>query len=166
MLYSALTPSGANDNDPDWLPDGRIVFKTDRFNPSPSNDLRIAVISETTSTVVTQLTFTTGSSDYDPTATSTVAVFERFMKDTDYAHDPSFMFSPWNIVEARLDGSGERTLVSDGWINWLPVYDPTRRYLVYLKTVGYTDARLMDASGRDLGRLIPGTTKIRYIDWK
>jgi len=32
--------------------------------------------------------------------------------------------------------------------------------------VGYTDARLMNKDGRDLGRLIPNITKIRYIDWK
>jgi hypothetical protein len=53
-----------------------------------------------------------------------------------------------------------------GWVNWQPVHDPTAQYLVYLKSVGYTDARLMDTNGRDLGRLIPNQTRIRYIDWK
>jgi len=163
-----LTPlvPGINENDPDWLPDGRIVFKTNRFNISLPIQMRIAVMSETTSTLATQLTNSLGTSDHDPTATNTVAVFERFTKDTDYSQDPSFIFSPWNIVEARIDGSGERTLVADGWVNWLPVYDPTGQYLVYLKTAGYTDARLMTKDGRDLGRLIPNITKIRYIDWK
>jgi hypothetical protein len=74
--------------------------------------------------------------------------------------------SPWNIIEARIDGSGERTLLADDWVNWLPVHDPTGQYLVYLKSVGYTDARLMNKDGSDLGRLIPGVTRIRYIDWK
>jgi len=163
-----LTPqiAGINENDPDWLPDGRIVFKTNRFNLALPIEMRIAVMSTATSTIATQLTNALGTSDHDPAATSTVVVFERFMKNTDYAQDPSFVFSPWNIVEARLDGSGERTLIGDGWVNWLPVYDPTGQYLVYLKTVGYTDARLMNKDGRDLGRLIPNITKIRYIDWK
>lgn len=165
VINDALTPPGWNDNDPDWLPDGRIVFKTDRFGAQGAPTVRIAVMNKDGSNVG-QLSYGNSMSDHDPSATSTVAVFERFMKDTDYSQDPSFVFSPWNIVEARLDGSGERTLVSDGWINWLPVHDPTGHYLVYLKTVGYTDARLMNANGRDLGRLISGITKIRYIDWK
>ena len=165
VLYSAITPSGMNDNDPDWLPDGRIVFKTDRFGTPGSPLVRIAVMNPDGS-MVSQATFTTSSSDHDPTGSNTTVVFERFMKDTDYAHDPGFMFSPWNIVEARVDGTSERTLVADGWINWLPVHDPTGQYMVYLKTVGYTDARLMNKDGRDLGRLIPGITRIRYIDWK
>jgi hypothetical protein len=164
-LVSNLTPSGWNDNDPDWTPDGRIVFKTDRFGTAGSPELRIAVM-KADGSAVSQVTFTTGSSDHDPTATNTVAVFERFTKNTDYSTDPSTPYSAWNIVEAHLDGSGERTLVADGWVNWLPVHDPTGQYMVYLKNVGYTDARLMDKNGRDLGRLIPISTKIRYIDWK
>jgi Tol biopolymer transport system component len=160
-----LTPAGANDNDPDWTPDGRIVFKTDRFGTPGSPQVRIAVM-DVDGSNVTQLTNTPGTSDHDPTATDTVTVFERFTRGTDYSSDPAAVFSPWNIVEARLDGSGERTLVADGWVNWLPVHDPGDEYLVYLKSVGYTDARLMTKDGRDLGRLIPDITKIRYIDWK
>ncbi len=160
-----LTPVGANDNDPDWTPDGRIVFKTDRFGTPGSPQVRIAVMDADGNNLV-QLTDTSGTSDHDPTATNTVAVFERFMSDQDYSADPAALFSSWNIVEARLDGTGERTLVADGWINWLPVHDPGGQYLVYLKSVGYTDARLMTRDGRDLGRLIPDDTKIRYIDWK
>jgi len=160
-----LTLPSFNDNDPDWLPDGRIVFKTDRFDTALPDQVRIAVMNADGSNV-TQLTNTAGTSDHDPTATNTVAVFERFTKGTNYSTDPSSIYTPWNIVEARIDGSGERTLLADGWVNWLPVHDPGGQYLVYLKSVGYTDARLMSKDGRDLGRLIPGITKIRYIDWK
>jgi hypothetical protein len=160
-----LTPVGANDNDPDWLPDGRIVFKTDRFGTPGSPQVRIAVMN-TDGGNVRQLTGTAGTSDHDPTATNLVAVFERFTKGTDYSTDPTAIYSPWNIVETRIDGSSERTLLGDGWVNWLPIHDPSGQYLVYLKSVGYTDARLMNKDGRDLGRLVPGITKIRYIDWK
>jgi WD40-like Beta Propeller Repeat len=160
-----LTPTGWNDNDPDWLPDGRIVFKTDRFGAPGSPQVRIAVMNADGTNVV-QLTNTAGTSDHDPTATNSVAVFERFTKGTDYSTDPSMPFSAWNIVEAKIDGTGDRTLIADGWVNWLPVHDPTNQYLVYLKSKGYTDARLMTKDGRDLGRLIPNDTKIRYIDWK
>jgi hypothetical protein len=159
-----LTPSGANDNDPDWVPDGRIVFKTDRFDPG-SPQVHLALMNADGTNVV-QLTHAGACSDHDPTATDTAVLFERFMSATDYSTDPAAEFKPWNIVEANIDGSGERTLVSDGWINWLPIHDPSGKYILYLKTVGYTDARLMDNEGRDLGRLIPGMTKIRYVDWK
>ena len=165
MVLSYVMSTTANDNDPDWLPDGRIVFKTDRFNPSLPDQVRIAVMNAD-GTMVTQLTSSLGTSDHDPTATNTVAVFERFTRDTNYSQDPWAVYSPWNIVEARIDGTGERTLLADGWVNWLPVHDPSGQYLVYLKSVGYTDARLMTKDGRNLGRLIPGITRIRYIDWK
>jgi Tol biopolymer transport system component len=160
-----LTPTGANDNDPDWLPDGRIVFKTDRFGTAGAPEVRIAVMNADGSNLH-QLTNTAGTSDHDPVATNTAAVFERFTKGTDYATDPAALYAAWNIVEARIDGSSERNLIADGWINWLPVYDPTAQYLVYLKSVGYTDARLMNKDGRDLGRLIPNISRVRYIDWK
>jgi hypothetical protein len=162
-----LTRSAGNDNDPDWLPDGRIVFKTDRFDPATPH-VHIALM-DADGTKVLQLTGATGAadtSDHDPTATESAVLFERFMSGTDYSTDPAAEFKPWDIVEVGTDGSGERTLVSDGWINWLPIHDPSGKYILYLKTVGYTDARLMDNEGRDLGRLIPGLTKIRYIDWK
>lgn len=160
-----LTPVGANDNDPDWLPDGRIVFKTDRFGTPGTPEVRIAVMNADGSNVQ-QVTNTASTSDHDPVATNTVAVFERFTKGTDYATDPAALYAAWNIVEARIDGSSERNLIADGWINWLPVYDPSAQYLVYLKSVGYTDARLMNKDGRDLGRLIPNISRVRYIDWK
>jgi hypothetical protein len=160
-----LTPSGINDNDPEWLPDGRIVFKTDRFGVPGTPEVRIAVMNADGTNVV-QLTSNAGTSDHDPTGTNTVTVFERFMKGTDYSADPSSVYSAWNIVEARVDGSGERTLLADGWVNWLPIHDPTGQYIVHLKSVGFTEARLMNKDGRDLGRLIPGITRIRYIDWK
>ena len=93
--------------------------------------------------------------------------FERFPKGTDWATDPEALLTPWHLVEARLDGTEERTLLSDAWVNWLPVYDPGGEHLVYLKTVGsYTEARLLTRSGDDLGRLIPGVTALGYVDWK
>ena len=164
-IESNLTPVGWNDNDPEWTPDGRIVFKTDRFGTAGSPQVRIAVM-DSDGTNVIQLTNTGSTSDHDPMATSTTAIFERFTKGTEYSTDPTSFYSAWNIVEANVDGSGEYNLLADGWINWLPVYDPTSHYIVYLKTVGYTDARLMNTDGRDLGRLIQNQTQIRYIDWK
>jgi Tol biopolymer transport system component len=164
-ILSYVTSTTANDNDPDWLPDGRIVFKTDRFSPSKPEQVRIAVMDEDGGNV-RQLTSTVGTSDHDPTATNTVTIFERFTRETNYSLDPWAIYSPWNIVEARIDGSGERTLLADGWVNWLPVHGPTGQYLVYLKSLGYTDARLMSKDGRDLGRLVPGITRSRYSGWK
>ena len=93
-------------------------------------------------------------------------VFERFNKGTHYADDVEMPFTPWDIIEARLDGSGEQTLLADGWVNWLPVYDPSGRYICYLKNSGYTASYLMTRDGRVLGRLIPNITRIHYIDWK
>lgn len=158
-----LTPPAFDDNDPEYLPDGRILFKTDRFTTLP--EVRIAVMDESGADIE-QLTFTSASSDHDPVGDATTALFERFPKDTLYSADPEAGFIGWPIVEARLDGSGETILVDDGWVNWLPVRAPGGRYSVHLRSSGQTDARLIDQDGTDLGRLIPGQSRINYIDWK
>jgi hypothetical protein len=160
---AVLTPDGADDNDPDFLPDGRIVFKTDRFSQAPQ--VRIAVM-DPDGSHVTQLTSAAGVSDHDPVGGPTHAWFERFTRPTSYVTDPRSGFVGWDLVEVALEGGAERTLLSDGWINWLPVPDPSGRYLAFLKGVGYTDLRLMDMNGRVLGRLLPGITRLHYVDWK
>jgi hypothetical protein len=120
-----LTDPGVDDNDPDYLPDGRIIFKTDRFSVLPQ--LRIAVMNDDGSGVL-QLTHIDDVVDHDPVGDSTYTIFERLTKGIDFATNVEAIFSPWDIVEAQLDGGGEQTLLSDGWINWLPVYDPTKLY--------------------------------------
>lgn len=161
-----LTPPSANDNDPDYSADGRIIFKTDRFAPSPTVKLASMNADGSDVRALTSLTTSPASSDHDPIAHGNVAVFERFMKGTDYSTDIETPYSAWNLIEARLDGSGERTLLADGWVNWLPVFDPSGRYVAHLKSVGYTDVHLLNTNGDDLGRLLPGMTQVRYIDWK
>jgi len=158
-----LTPPWYDDNDPDWLPDGRIIFKTDRFSAFP--ELRIAVMNDDGSDV-RQVTSVDGVVDHDPMGDLEYTVFERLMASKDYSSDITALFEPWNIIEARLDGTSERVLVNDVFVKWLPVYDPTGQYLVYLKSPGYTEARLITRTGKDLGRLIPSITKLTYIDWK
>ncbi|HHJ35318.1 MAG TPA: hypothetical protein ENJ87_06100 [Gammaproteobacteria bacterium] len=159
-----LTPAGKADNDPDYLPDGRIIFKTDRFNASPK--VQIAVMNENGS-AAQQVTKVDNVSDHDPVGDAQFTIFERFPRGTAFNTDVDAGFIGWDIVEARLDGTGEQTLLTDGWVNWLPVYDPTGQYIAYQKSTGsYTDVRLMTRQGSELGRLIPGITKIRYIDWK
>lgn len=158
-----LTLPSYDDNDPDWLPDGRIIFKTDRFSALP--ELRIAVMNDDGSDV-RQVTSLDGVVDHDPVGDLEYAVFERLMASKDFSSDITALFEPWAIIEARLDGTSERVLVNDVFVNWLPVYDPTGQYLVYLKSPGYTEARLMTRTGQDLGRLIPSITTLGYIDWK
>jgi len=158
-----LTPAGVDDNDPDFLPDGRIVFKTDRFSAVP--EVRIAVMDPDGSNV-RQLTAVAGTSDHDPVSDGTVTIFERFTKPTNYATDPEAGFSAWDLIEAKVDGSGERTLRADGWVNWLPVFDPSGQFIAHLRGVGYTDVQLMTRDGQPLGRLVPGISRVRYLDWK
>jgi hypothetical protein len=158
-----LTPSGRDDNDPDFLADGRIVFKTDRFSTQPQ--VRIAVMNPDGTNVV-QLTKLLGTSDHDPIGDGSVSLFERFNKGTNYATDPETGFTAWDIIEARNDGTSERKILSDGYVNWLPLLDPTRKYIAYLKSSGYTEARLMTRDGKDLGRVIPGMSRLSYLDWK
>jgi hypothetical protein len=108
-----------------------------------------------------------GTSDHDPVGDSTFVLFERFTKGTDYSQDLEALFSPWNVVEARRDGTGERTIVADGWVNYLPVYDPSGRYVALLKIHGTTDLRLATRDGgEDLGRLVPNVSTMHYFDWK
>ena len=158
-----LTPPGIDDNDPDYLPDGRIIFKTDRFSVFP--ELRIALMNDDGSGVL-QLTYINDVVDHDPVGDSTHTVFERLLNGINFATDVEALFTPWDIVEAQLDGGGEQTLLSDGWINWLPVYDPSGQYICYLKGSGYTAAYLMTRNGEQLGRFIPNITRMNYIDWK
>ncbi|MEZ4417361.1 MAG: hypothetical protein R3E10_16525 [Gemmatimonadota bacterium] len=163
MELDVLTPDGVADNDPDFLPDGRIVFKTDRFSAQP--EVRMAVMDADGGGVL-QISGAAGTSDHDATSNGTVAIFERFMRGTNYATDPESGFTPWNLIEARVDGSGERTLLANGWINWLPVFDPSGTYIAHLRGVGYTDVQIMLPDGTELGRLIPGMTRVSYMDWK
>lgn len=159
-----LTPPGVADNDPEFLPDGRIVFKTDRFVAQPN--VTIAVMDDTGSHVV-DLGDSLGGSDHDPTGDTTHAVFERFLKGTDYTTDVDSGLTAWDIIEARLDGSGQATLFADGWVNWLPLIEPGRGdFVLYLKSSGHTAAHLMTRAGEEIGRLIPDITRISYIDWK
>ncbi len=158
-----LTPLGFHDNDPEYLADGRVLFKTDRFSPIP--EVQIAVMNEDGSNVV-QVTTQTGVSDHDPVGKDGFTVFERFPKATDFSTDIESGFVGWDLVEASLAGS-ETVLLADGWINWLPLYDPSGQYIAYQKSTGaYTDVRLLTRQGEELGRLIPDITRIRYIDWK
>jgi len=160
---SDLTPLGFHDNDPEYLPDGRVIFKTDRFSLVP--EVQIALMNEDGSGLQ-QVTMQSGVSDHDPVGIDGFTVFERFPKDTNFATDVESGFIGWHIVEASFAGT-ETTLLSDGWINWLPLYDPTGAYIAYQKSTGtYTDVRLMTRQGQQFGRLIPGITRIRYIDWK
>lgn len=158
-----LTPPEFDDNDPDFLPDGRIVFKTDRWSALPQVKIGTMGVNGTGAIPVT---ISDSGSDHDPVSDGEFALFERFLKGTDYATDIDAGFTPWNIVEARVDGSGEKTVLSNGWVNWLPLYDPSRQYIAFQKSCGYTAVHLMTREGKDLGRLIPGITRIRYIDWK
>jgi len=158
-----LTPLGFHDNDPDYLADGRVIFKTDRYSALP--EVRIALINEDGSGAQ-QITVQNGVSDHDPVGIDGFTVFERFPKNTDFSTDLESGFIGWPIIEASFDGT-ETTLLSDGWINWLPLYDPNGAFVAYQKSTGaYTDVRLMTRTGKPLGRLIPAITQIRYIDWK
>ena len=88
-------------------------------------------------------------------------------RPTDYAADIEALFTSWNIVEARLDGSSEATIIADGSINSLPVYvyDPTGRYILYRSSLTFDEALLATRNGNILGRLIPNITRFNYFDW-
>jgi Tol biopolymer transport system component len=156
--------SGAGDDrDPDFLPDGRIVFATNRFTTSYKT--RIAVMSAAGTDVV-QLTSMDGVSDQAPVGDASRAVFERFSMDADPATVVESLFAPWNLVGVQLTGVSESTLLSDGWVNRHPVIDPSGKYVAYLKNTGYSAAHLMGRAGNQYGRFIPDITSIRSLDWK
>ncbi len=158
-----ITPPGVRDSDAEYLPDGRIVFKTDRWNAWPQ--LQTAVMNGDGSGVE-QLTFVTGVSEHDQVGDATSVLFTRFMKGTDFSSDPEAVFTPWNLVEASLNGTGETTILADDWINGIPVYDPTGQYVLYIRMTSFSETVLLTRTGEPLGRLIPGITRIQYIDWK
>jgi WD40-like Beta Propeller Repeat len=159
-----LTPAGVDDNDPEFLPDGRITFKTDRFSTLP--EVRTAVMNVDGTNVV-QLSFGNGFSDHDPVGDGTEVVFERFPKTTAFYEDVESGFIGWKIVQASLDGTGEQVLVDDGWIDWLPVYSPDGSYIAFLRGFGGgTELGLMTRDGQVLGRWVGDQSQITYFDWK
>lgn len=158
-----LTPQGIEDHDADYLPDGRIVFKTNRWSTAPQY---LTGVMNDDGTNVQQLTFTSNVSDHDQFGNDEAVIFERFPKGTDYEIDPEGLTLGWELVEAPLDGSGELTLLSDGWMNTTPVYDPSGRYILYMKGPAYFEASLMTREGKVLGRFIPDVTQIKFIDWR
>lgn len=154
-----------DDRDPDFLPDGRIVFATNRFTSGYQS--RIAVMSDAAAgSDAMKLTDSAGVSDYAPVADASKVIFERFSKDSDPATDVESLFVPWDLVETQLAGGAETTLLSDGWVNRQPVIDPSGRYLAYLKNNGYSAAYLMGLDGAPYGRFIPDLTTVRSLDWK
>ena len=158
-----LTPEGIIDHDADYLPDGRIVFKTNRWSSSPQY---LTGVMNDDGTNVQQLTFVSNVSDHDPFGNGQAVIFERFVKGTDYEIDPEGLTLGWDLIEVPLDGSGEITLLSDGWMNTVPVYDPSGEYVLYMKGPAYFEASLMTRTGKVLGRFIPDVTQIRFIDWR
>jgi|GEM_PF-1431675 len=161
-----LTEPGSDESDVKYLRDGRIVYKSPNFAGFPT--LNMGVMDEA-GTVRERVTYNSNSSDHDPVGdpTSTFIAFERFMKGTDYTKDPEAFVIPWNIVEARVDGTDERTVVEDGWINTVPAYDPTGEYIAYIRIPnGYNEVRLASRSGKQFGRMISDITQIKFIDWK
>lgn len=177
----SATDYWCDENDPEFTPAGKIVYKTNRyaqaeyysanssyFTYPDSYVLHIALMNSDGSNPV-RITDKSNVVDHDPVsnAAGMHTVFERLPGDYNYLEIPG-CFGPWDIVEAKLDGScDENILVNDPWLNWLPVYDPTGKYIVYFRSCGYTETRLIRRSDKkDLGRFIPGITKIDYLDWK
>ena len=158
-----LTPDTASDNDPEFLPDGRILFKTSRYRAEP--EVRIAVMDADGGNVV-ELSTVTGGSDHDPAGDGDWVYFERFGRPTDYSTDPESGFVGWDLVRVAPDGTGEQVLMADGWINWLPVPSPDGRAVAYLKGFGQTAVHVMSPAGQDLGRFVPDQSRVRYLDWK
>lgn len=105
--------------------------------------------------------------DHDPWGTDAWVYFERLSADLDYANDRAALYLPWHIMAVPTTAEGtERQLTHGPWVDWLPVGDPSGRYLLHLRNCGGTEARLIDMQGHDFGRFITHTTAIGYIDWK
>jgi hypothetical protein len=161
--------AGVDDRDPKFLPDGRVVFATNRFTNDALHTAyatRIAVMNSDGGNAV-PLTAIDGVSDHQPVGDASKAIFERFPKDTDPATDVESLFVPWNLVEVELTGAAEKTLLADSWVNRQPVIDPSGRYVAFLKNYGYSAAYLMGRGDwAQHGRLISEITGIRSLDWK
>ncbi|MCG8573084.1 MAG: hypothetical protein MJB14_23370 [Spirochaetes bacterium] len=157
--------------DPEFLPNGDIIFKTNRFHQFKTNDgthfqLQIARMNQK-GKKLEQITFHENMVDHDPAGNNKAVLFERAFDNVDFTTMEGIM-AKWEIIETELKPPyTERQLTDDPWINWLPVYDPSRQYIAYIRSCGYSEVRLLNrATGKDLGRLIPGVTSIRYFDWK
>jgi hypothetical protein len=106
-----------------------------------------------------------GAVEHDPIGNEQSIAWERLTDAIDYSQGSEAYF-PWHILVAPVYGGPSLSLVTDDWINWLPIPEPGGSHLILLKTTGYTDARIIDRNGRDLRRLIPHVTKMTYLHWK
>ncbi len=70
-----LTPQGIEDHDVDYLPDGRIVFKTNHWSSSPQF---LTGIMNEDGINVQQLSFASNVSDHDQFGNDEAIIFERF----------------------------------------------------------------------------------------
>ena len=160
-----ITFTDSDENDPDFSPSGeRIVFKSMRWTGKEqiaTMDLDGGDVLRLTDNEV---------SDHDPiySPDGRWIVFERYEGPGDW-FDPYNLFAyGWNIYVVAADGGKERKLTDDGYVNWLPVFSPDGKYILYQKTLcpEYTPLYLVDLAGGDEWPVLPQWTKLVYIDWR
>ena len=165
---ASITSDPAEENDPEWTKDGKLVIKTSVF----TGQEQLATISPS-GALLLRLT-DNAYSDHDPfvSADNQWAWFERFEASGPWAGDFNLTNSTsWPILGVTLDGSGERLLVDNGLVNWLPISGPLgvdQGTLLFFRSTAFNgrEVRLIDRFGVDHGRFLPGESRIRYMDWK
>lgn len=159
-----VTNNAVEENDPEWTKDGRLVIKSSQW----SGRELMAVMDED-GLNLTQLTSHLFS-DHDGMVSpdNRWVLYERFEDSVQWNQDWNITNSTsWTIRMVSLDGLEERLLVETGLVNWLPVMGP-EEVIAYFRSTSFNglEVRMIDRFGVDLGRIAPGESKIRYMDWK
>ncbi len=159
-----VTDTEVEENDPEWTFDGNLLVKTTSW--SENENLGIMDVDGGWLVSLTEHDF----SDHDPVSSADHkwVLFERFEGAGQWNADLNLQVStPWTIRMVSTDGEKNRLVVGDDQMNWLPVMGPDG-FVAYIKNNGFNgnELRLTDSFGWDLGRLAPGTSRIRYLDWK
>ena len=166
LWEAQVTNDSIEQNDPEWTPEGDLVIKSSEWTGVELLGVLPGLAGPTQ-----QLTFG-AHSDHDPvlTADGDWVLFERFESPLPWTLNWNLTNStPWSVRMVNRETGAERLLVLDGFVNWLPVPEPSPTGLIAFfvnTTFNGGEVRLIDSFGVDRGRFLPGESAVRYMDWK
>jgi dipeptidyl aminopeptidase/acylaminoacyl peptidase len=160
-----LTTDGA-DVDPVWASNGRIVFGSYRWGSMPE----VAIMNADGSNITRVTTNAKGSLNPRVSPDSQWITFFRYDGPGETFNFDVSLYHGWNIYRIRTDGTDEQRISdNDGLLNYLPVFSPDGRGVLYQKVLSlnqfYTVLHYIDLqTGQD--RQVLNLSRVETFDWR